>query len=119
MLSTLPAGESVQPAYSTAEVLVHPSGKFVYGSNRGHDTIAIFAVDAASGKLSLIGHTSTQGKVPRCFGIDPSGGWLVAANQDSNNVVVFRIDTGTGKLTPTGQNFEVGMPVCVQFMPVP
>ena len=117
-LSTLPAGESVQPGYSTAEVLVHPSGKFVYGSNRGHDTIAIYAVDAANGKLTLVGHESTQGKVPRCFGMDPTGAYLIAANQNSDNVVVFRIDPKSGKLTPTGQSFEVGAPVCVQFMPV-
>jgi len=117
-LSTLPAGESVQPGYSTAEVLAHPSGKFVYGSNRGHDTIAIFAVDPKSGKLTLVGHESTQGKVPRCFGLDPTGAYLLAANQSSDNVAVFRIDPKSGKLTPTGQSIEVGAPVCVMFMPV-
>ena len=117
-LSTLPDGVSVQPNYSTAEVLVHPSGKFVYGSNRGHDTIAIFAVDPKSGKLTLIGHESTQGKIPRCFGIDPTGAYLLAANQDTHNIAVFRIDGETGRLTPTGQSIEVGMPVCVQFLPI-
>jgi 6-phosphogluconolactonase len=117
-LSTLPAGESVQPGYSTAEVLAHPSGKFIYGSNRGHDTIVIYAVDAKSGKLTLVGHESTQGKVPRCFGIDPMGAFLIAANQSSDNVTVFRIDQKSGKLTPTGQSIEVGAPVCVMFMPV-
>jgi len=117
-LSTLPAGESVQPGYSTAEVLAHPSGKFIYGSNRGHDTIAIFAVDQETGKLTPVGHESTQGKAPRCFGIDPTGAYLLAANQGTDNVVVFRIDQKSGKLTPTGQSIEVGAPVCVQFMPV-
>jgi 6-phosphogluconolactonase len=115
-LSTLPAGESVQPNYSTAEVLVHPSGKFVYGSNRGHDTIAIFAADPKSGKLTLLGHESTQGRIPRCFGIDPTGAYLLAANQDTHNIAVFRIDQKTGLLTPTGQSIEVGSPVCVQFL---
>lgn len=117
-LSTLPAGESVQPGYSTAEVLAHPSGKFVYGSNRGHDTIAIFAVDPQTGKLAPVGHESTQGKAPRCFGIDPTGAYLLAANQGTDNVVVFRIDQKSGKLTATGQSIEVGAPVCVMFMPV-
>ena len=115
-LSTLPVGESVLPSYSTAEVLVHPSGKFVYGSNRGHDTIVIFAADPKSGKLTLIGHESTQGKIPRCFGIDPTGAYLLAANMDTHNVAVFRIDPKTGRLTPTGQSIEVGAPVCVQFL---
>jgi len=117
-LTTLPAGESVQPGYSTAEVLAHPSGKFVYGSNRGHDTIAIFAVDPQTGKLAPVGHESTQGKAPRCFGIDPTGAYLLAANQGTDNVIVFRIDQKSGKLTATGQSIEVGAPVCVMFMPV-
>lgn len=100
---------------STAEVQVHPSGQFVYGSNRGHDSIAIFAVDQASGKLKTIGHESTQGKTPRNFGIDPSGRYLLAANQGTNNLVLFRIDAATGKLTATGSTATVGAPVCVKF----
>ncbi len=96
-----------------AEVAVHPSGKFLYGSNRGHDSIAIFAVDAASGKLRPIGHEPTQGKTPRNFSIDPSGNYLLAANQDSDNVVVFRIDPATGLLHPTGQSLAVPSPVCI------
>ena len=116
-LSTLPAGESVQPAYSTAELFVHPSGKYLYGSNRGHNTIVSYAIDEKTGKLTLIEHTSTQGKIPRGFGIDPSGDWLVAANQNSDNVVVFRLDAKTGRLTPTGQTVEVGAPVSVTFVP--
>jgi len=115
-VSTLPKGQSVQPAYSTAEVLVHPRGKFLYGSNRGHDTIAVFAINQANGTLSLIQNESTQGKMPRSFGIDPTGAWLLAANQDNNNVVVFSVNPETGKLKPTGQIVEVGAPVCVKFM---
>jgi 6-phosphogluconolactonase len=115
-ISSLPAGESVRPDYSTAELFAHPSGKFLYGSNRGHDTIAVFAIDAKTGKLSLVEHVSTQGKIPRSFGIDPSGRWLLAANQNSDRVVVFRIDASTGRLTPAGQTVEVGAPVSVQFV---
>jgi 6-phosphogluconolactonase len=116
-LSTLPAGESVKPGYSTAELFVHPSGKYLYGSNRGHDTIVSYAIDEKTGQLTLIEHTSTQGKIPRGFGIDPSGDWLVAANQNSDNVVLFRLDAKTGRLTPTGQTIEVGAPVSVTFVP--
>ena len=115
-VSTLPGGKSVKPGYSTAEVQVHPNGKFLYGSNRGHDTIAVFAIDQAKGTLELIGNEPTQGKMPRNFGLDPAGAWLLAANQDSNNVVVFSVDPGTGKLKPTGQVVEIGSPVCVKFM---
>ncbi len=115
-LSTLPEGVAVKPEYSTAEVQVHPSGKFVYGSNRGHDTIAVFAVDESQNKLRLIENTPTGGKTPRGFGIDPTGRFLLAGNQDSHTVVVFRIDPDSGRLTPTGQTLEVGSPVCVKFV---
>jgi 6-phosphogluconolactonase len=117
-VSTLPDGESVKPNYSTAEVEAHPSGKFLYGSNRGHNSIAVFAIDGKTGRLTHLENTSTQGKTPRSFGIDPAGRYLLAANQDSDSVVVFRIDSGTGRLTPAGQSVEVGMPVCVKFVPV-
>lgn len=112
-VSTIP--EKVQPSYSTAEVVVHPNGKFLYGSNRGHDTIAAFSVDPKTGKLTAIGHTSTQGKTPRNFAIDPTGRFLIAANQDSDNIVVFRIEAD-GTLTPNGTSVEVGMPVCIRFL---
>ena len=102
---------------STAEIFVHPNGKFVYGSNRGHDSIAVFAVDQATGKLSLVEHVSTQGKAPRNFALDPSGKFLLAANQQTDNVVVFRVDENSGKLTPTGHTFKCGAPVCIQFVP--
>ncbi len=115
-LSTLPkdfAGEN-----TTAEVQAHPTGKFLYGSNRGHDSIAVFAIDAAKGTLTPVEYVPTQGKTPRNFGIDPTGSYLFAANQNSDNVVVFRIDPKTGRLTPTGHVLEVGSPVCVKFVAI-
>ncbi len=102
----------------TAEVRVHPSGKFLYGSNRGHDSIAVFAIDAKKGTLTPVAHVPTQGKTPRNFGIDPTGSYLFAANQDSDNIVVFRIDPKTGRLSPTGQVLEVPSPVCVRFVAI-
>jgi 6-phosphogluconolactonase len=111
---TLPSG--FIGASTTAEVAVHPSGRFVYGSNRGHDSIAVFSVDPSTGNLTLIENVPTQGKRPRNFAIEPTGRWLIAANQDSDNLVIFTIDQNTGRLTPTGQNVTVGMPVCVKFL---
>lgn len=116
-ITTLPADFS--GVNYCAEVQVHPSGKFVYGSNRGHNSIAVFRVDAKKGTLTPVEQTPTQGKTPRNFGIDPTGTWLLAAHQDSDNVVAFRIDAKTGRLTPTGQTLEVGAPVCVKFVPLP
>jgi 6-phosphogluconolactonase len=113
-ISTLPEGFT--GTNTTAEVQVHPSGRFLYGSNRGHDSLAIFALDPATGTLTPKGHVSTQGKTPRNFGIEPTGQYLVAANQDSDNVVLFRIDAQTGQLTPAGQQIQVSMPVCVKFL---
>lgn len=115
-VSTLPVGEAVQKGYSTAEIVAHPSGKFIYGSNRGHNSIAVFAVEARTGRLTLVEHQSTRGKTPRHFAIDPTGTWLLAENQDSGTVVVFRIDSATGKLTPTGQALDVPSPVCAVFV---
>ena len=115
-VSSLPDGVGVAPDFSGAEVMSHPSGRFLYASNRGHDTLAVFAVDEAEGSLRLLEHVSTRGKIPRGFGIDPSGAYLLAANQGSDSVVVFRIDPGTGRLTPTGQTVEVGSPVAVLFV---
>lgn len=116
--STLPAGQSVLPEFSTAEIAVHPSGKFLYGSNRGHNTIAVFSVNPTTGEIRLQQNASTQGRIPRGFGIDPTGQYLLAANQDSHNVVVFRIDTNTGQLNSTGHSVEIGSPVCVTFLPL-
>jgi 6-phosphogluconolactonase len=98
---------------------VHPSGRFLYASNRGHDSIAVFAIESRTGRLSLIEHQSTRGKTPRHFAIDPTGRWLLAENQDSDNIVVFRLDPATGRLTPTGQEVKVGSPVCVEFVALP
>ena len=115
-LSTLPAGMSVEKGFSTAEVQVHPSGRFVYDSNRGHDTIAVYNMDAKTGKLTLVQNQSTLGKTPRNFGIDPTGRWLIAANQSSDTVALFAIDAATGKLTPKGDPITVPAPVCVKFL---
>jgi 6-phosphogluconolactonase len=116
-LSTLPA-DYKKPGNSTAECLVHPSGKFVYVSNRGHDSIAGFAIDAESGKLTALGQTPIGGKTPRNFGIDPTGQWLLAAGQSSGTVHVFKIDAATGGLTPVGKPVEVPACVCVRFLPI-
>ena len=111
--STLPPDFSGEN--SCAEVRVAPSGRFVYGSNRGHDSIVIFAVDEATGRLSYVGHESSGGRTPRNFVIDPTGAFLLAANQDSDTVVTFRIDQPTGRLSPTGQVAAVPAPVCLRF----
>ncbi len=110
-VSTLPAGFA--GANSTAEVAVSPDGKFLYGSNRGHDSIAIFAIDATTGALTAAGHQPTRGRHPRHFAIDPTGAYLLAANRDSDNVAVFRIDRRTGGLAPVGEPVRVPRAVCV------
>jgi 6-phosphogluconolactonase len=99
-----------------AEVQVHPSGKFLYASNRGHDSIAVFAIDPSKGTLTLIEHVSTQGKTPRNFEIDPTGSFLFAANQESNNIIIFRINKQNGRLTPAGKELKISAPVCVKFL---
>jgi len=101
---------------TTAEVVVHPSGRFLYGSNRGHDSIAIFAIDDATGELTPIGHEPTRGKEPRHFNVDPTGRWLLAANQKSDTVQVFRVDEATGALSAVGDPVTVPTPVCVKFL---
>ncbi len=116
--STLPVGLEVKSSDSTAEVRVHPNGRFLYVSNRGHNSIAIFTIDAATGRLTASGHASTRGEIPRNFNLDPSGRYLLAANQATDNVVVFRVDSKTGQLAPTGSEIEVGNPVCVRFMEI-
>ncbi len=99
-----------------AEIKVAPSGRFVYASNRGHDSLAIYAVDQETGQLSVVGHESTQGIGPRDFAIDPSGALLLVANQDTDTVVTFRIDQDSGKLTATGHVASVPTPVCLQLV---
>jgi 6-phosphogluconolactonase len=102
-----------------AEIAVHPSGKFLYASNRANiDTISTFSIDPAKGTLKLKDEYPTMGKTPRNFAIDPTGKFLLAANQESNNIVVFRIDSTTGALTPTGDIVEVPSPVCITFVAV-
>lgn len=115
-ISTLPADFSGRS--HCADIHVHPSGQFVYGSNRGHDSIAIFRIDEATGQLTALGHESTQGRTPRNFAIDPTGTILLAANQDTSTVVTFWIDAQTGKLTPTGQVAAVPTPVCLKLVQV-
>ena len=115
-IPTLPPGQEPQEGFSTAEVQVHPSGRFLYGSNRGHDTIVVFAIDQETGRLTYVQNESTQGSAPRGFGIDPTGAYLLAGNQRSDSVVVFRIDQQTGRLSPTGHKLELGSPVSVKFV---
>jgi 6-phosphogluconolactonase len=115
-ISSLPPGVSVEKAFSTAEIALSPSGAFLYGSNRGHDSISVFAVDKASGRLTYVDNTPSGGKTPRGFAIEPSGTYLIAGNQDSDSVVVFRIDAASGKLTRTGSTIAVGAPVDVTFV---
>ena len=112
-LSTLPAGFSGRN--STAEIAVSPDGRFLYGSNRGHDSLAIFAIDAGTGKLTPIGHEPTRGQHPRHFALDPTGAYLLAANRDSDSVTVFRIARTTGKLEPIGAPFRIPRPVCLRI----
>jgi 6-phosphogluconolactonase len=115
-LSTLP--DTFTGTNTGAEIVIHPNGKFLYGSNRGDNSIAVCAIDDATGKLTLIAHQSTLGKTPRNFAVDPTGNFLLAANQDSDTVVVFRIDPSTGRLTPTGQSVGIPLPSCITFVPI-
>ncbi len=113
-ITTLPVERG--KGMSTAEVQVHPGGRFLYGSNRGHNTIAVFSIDQKTGELSAVQHQSTLGKTPRNFGIDPNGKFLIAANQSSGDVFTFRINQDTGELKPTGHSVKIPMPVCVKFL---
>ena len=112
-VSTLP--DRYDSENYTAEIFVHPSGKFVYASNRGHDSLAVFRIDPASGMLEKAGHSPSGGKWPRSFAFDPTGQFLLSANQNSDNIAVFRIDASTGALGPTGTDFPVDAPVCIVF----
>lgn len=113
-ISTLPAG--FKGRSHTAEVRVSPDGQFVYGSNRGHDSIAVFKASGADGELTLLEIEPTQGKTPRNFAIDPSGAFLLAENQGSGTINVFRIDRDTGELDPTEHHLTVPSPVCIRFL---
>jgi 6-phosphogluconolactonase len=112
-LPTVPEGTPTK-GFSTAEIFCHPNGKWLYTSNRGHDSIAIHAI-GADGKLTWIEAAPAGVKVPRGFGIDPTGKWLVAAGQADDKIAVLKIDPATGRLTPTGSTAEVGAPVCILF----
>jgi 6-phosphogluconolactonase len=114
-VSTLPEGFIGKS--TCAEIAVRTTGTFVYASNRGHDSIAVFGV-GETGKLSLIQHVPTGGKTPRHFALDPPGRWLLAENQGSDSVVVFRLDPQSGRLEMTGHKIEVPSPVCAVFLPV-
>lgn len=114
-VSTLPADYAGAAANSTAEVVVHPNGRWLYGSNRGKDDIAVFELDR-EGKPALVQSAPVQGQMPRNFNLDPSGRWLLAANQKSDNIIVFAIDERTGQLKPSGQGMTVGAPVCLRWL---
>jgi len=114
-ISTLPEETK---GNSTAEIQCHPSGKFVYCSNRGHDSLAIFTVDEKTGNLTAVGHQKTLGRTPRNFGIDPTGAYIVACNQNTDNVAVFRVDQTSGKLTQVGEMVTVPASVCVKFLTI-
>jgi 6-phosphogluconolactonase len=101
-----------------AEIEIHPGGKFLYASNRGHDSIVGYAIDAASGKLTQVQDVPTGGKEPRHFAIDPTGTFLFAENQNTNTIVEFRIDPATGKLTATGETLTVPSPICLSFLAI-
>ena len=115
-ISNLPAGFA--DTNSNAELQLSPDGKFIYASNRGHDALAVFAIDPATAKLSLVQDVATRGKTPRFFTFDPTGQWLIAQNQNSNSVAVFRADAATGKLTPAGDLYPAPAPDCMAFLPV-
>jgi 6-phosphogluconolactonase len=115
-INTLPEGFAENN--STAEIQVHPSGKFLYCSNRGHDSLAIFTIDEKTGKLTATGHQATVGRTPRNFGIDPTGTYVIACNQATDNVVVFKVNQQTGGLTQVGEPIPVPVPVCVKFLAI-
>ena len=115
-ITTLP--DSFEGTNSTAEVLVHPTGRFLYGSNRGHNSIAVFSIDEVKGTLTPVEQVPTQGDWPRNFRIDPTGQYLFAANQRSNDVIVFRVGQASGRLTATGEAISVDSPMCVRFVEV-
>ncbi|GGD46739.1 lactonase family protein [Paenibacillus nasutitermitis] len=111
-VSTLPDG--FQGENSCAEIAVSEDGRFLYGSNRGHDSIVVYAINEETGRLTLVEHTDVQGAHPRHFALTPGGRYLIAANRDTNNIATFRVDRESGKLQYTGCSIEVSKPVCVQ-----
>lgn len=116
-LSTLPADVADRTGFSTAEIAVHPTGKFLYASNRGHDSIASYRIDEATGRLSFLGTEPIRGQTPRHFALAPDGKFLLAAGQGSGTVTVFAIDEATGRLSFTGHSVAVPTPMCILFRP--
>ncbi len=116
-ISTLPA--DFHGSNTGAEIQVSASGRFVYTSNRGHDSIAVFAVDLRAGTLTVIQDIPAQGKTPRNFVLDPSGNFLLVGNQDSNQIAVFRVDQQSGQLSPLNERLEVSSPTCIAFVGIP
>jgi 6-phosphogluconolactonase len=104
---------------TTAEIAVHPGGRSLYASNRGHNSLAVFSLNPATGRLAILQHQSTLGRTPRSFALAPGGAFLLAANQDSHEVVAFRVDAASGRLSPAGSTVPLGAPVCVLFAPDP
>jgi 6-phosphogluconolactonase len=117
-VSTLPEADRSKAGLSTAETVAHPNGKFVYVSNRTHDTIAVFSCDPATGKLTLIQNAPAEGEIPRNFNLDPTGKWMIVAHQNSNTAALFKVDQVSGKLSFTGKKIQVGGSVCVRFLAV-
>lgn len=112
-ISTLPDGFT---SSTCSDIQVHSSGKFLYGANRGHDSIAMFSIDESSGRLTALGHEPTQGDTPRNFAFDPTGTFLLAANQDTDTIVTFRVNMQTGLLEPTGHVLHTPTPVCLKLI---
>ena len=115
-VSTLPKG--FPGANTAAEALIHPNGKFLYASNRGHDSLAQFSIDETTGRLAFVERVSSRGKMPRNFTFDPSGNWVLCSNHGSDNAVVFRVREGTGRLSPAGEPTPVPYPFCERFLAV-
>lgn len=115
-VSTLPESDRGKEGFSTAETLAHPNGKFVYVSNRTHDTVAVFSCDPDTGRLTLIQNIPVEGEIPRNICLDPSGKWLIAAHQNSGTAALFKVDQDSGKLSFTGTKVEVPGSICVRFL---
>ncbi|MGA6983851.1 MAG: lactonase family protein [Candidatus Sulfotelmatobacter sp.] len=115
-ISTLP--KEFAKENTTAEILIGPSGKYLYASNRGNDSIAVFAIDSGTGKLTLAQYAPTKGESPRNFEFAPGGSLLFVGNEKSDNITIFQVDGKSGRLTPTGKLLEISQPVCIRFVPI-
>jgi 6-phosphogluconolactonase len=115
-VSTLPA--DFKGANACAELEIHPNGRFLYGANRGHDSVVVFAISQATGRLTAVDYQPCGGRTPRNFAFDPTAQWILLTNQDSDNAVVFRVDATSGRLTQTGNPVAVPAPFCERFLPV-